>query len=220
MAKKIKNVITHKWSFKTPMILRAQFLMSWATFEPSIWASSHHQYYYFEILGFYCEQKHCTDDKRFLRYTYYVKKSFTDWSQGGEQITRFAAAVCWVAVLMPLIKAEATLLRMGFSSSSGTFKPAAMYLKMSAWCSNSAHWPDVKGETTWAGASVALCTTPPPRLVRELLRRHDDCVDWSVSFMALYFADLHLCSDAPAQVMMRVLVLLQKYIIGEPGKLV
>jgi hypothetical protein len=87
MAKKIKNVITHKWSFKTPMILRAQFLMSWPTFEPSIWASSHHQYYYFEILGFYCEQKHCTDDKRFLRYTYYVKKSFTDWSQGGEQIT-------------------------------------------------------------------------------------------------------------------------------------
>ncbi len=64
------------------------------------------------------------------------------------QVLRFAAAVCWVAVLMPLIKAEATLLRMGFSSSSGTFKPAAMYLKMSAWCSNSAHWPDVKGETT------------------------------------------------------------------------
>jgi hypothetical protein len=48
------------------------------------------------------------------------------------QVLRFAAAVCWVAVLMPLIKAEATLLRMGFSSSSGTFKPATMYLKMSA----------------------------------------------------------------------------------------
>ncbi len=45
---------------------------------------------------------------------------------------------------MPLMR-SATLLRMGISRSCGTFTPAIMYLKMRAWCSNSAHWPEVNG---------------------------------------------------------------------------
>jgi hypothetical protein len=45
---------------------------------------------------------------------------------------------------MPLMR-SATLLRMGISRSCGTLTPAIMYLKMRAWCSNSAHWPEVNG---------------------------------------------------------------------------
>ncbi len=55
--------------------------------------------------------------------------------------------LCVVVMLAALIiKLAATLLRMGYKSSSGTFKPAIMYLKISAWCSNSAHCRDVNGE--------------------------------------------------------------------------
>jgi hypothetical protein len=55
--------------------------------------------------------------------------------------SRFAA---WWEAVMPLMR-SATLLRMGISRSCGTFTPAIMYLKMRAWCSNSAHWPEVNG---------------------------------------------------------------------------
>jgi hypothetical protein len=56
--------------FKTPMILRAQLYSNFFDVVADFWAIdlsfiAPPVRYYFEILGFYCEQKHCTDDKDF-----------------------------------------------------------------------------------------------------------------------------------------------------------
>ncbi len=84
---------------------------------------------------------------------------------------------------MPLMR-DATLFRMGFRSSGGTFTPAIMYLKMSAWCSNSAHCTDVNGAR--------------PALIMELCRHCAVPIDSATFMPPPCVAAAPPQSDAPA----------------------